>query len=284
MEYRYLEATCADDVGIITIRRPPANALSYGLVMELKDLVTKIRTDAGIRSVIFRSGVDKFFSSGADLTDLPPDVIAKLADIPAAGGLKQLIKNAIPSVSSRIAEIFREVHEVFGMIESMPKPTIAVINGHALGGGLELAMACDFRFMGRGSGTVGMPEITLGLIPLGGGTQRLPRLVGRNRAVELLLSGSKIGADEALSIGLATRVCDKEKIDEEALGYAKKLANGPTVSIGLIKYCVNNGLNGPLRDGLKIERDSFQDLLKTEDMIEGILSFVEKREPHFIGK
>jgi enoyl-CoA hydratase len=170
------------------------------------------------------------------------------------------------------------------MIESLGKPTIAVINGHALGGGLEFALACDFRFMGRDSGTIGLPEIRLGLIPLGGGTQRLPRLIGRGRALELLLDGARIGADEALSIGLVNRVFEREKIDDGALAYARRLAQGPTRSIGLIKNCVYAGLETPLPAGLQIERDSFQDLVRTEDMVEGILSFVERREPHYTGR
>jgi enoyl-CoA hydratase/carnithine racemase len=284
MGYNFLDLKSEDGVGIITINKPPANAISYNFILELKDLVLKIEADEEIRCVLFRSNVKKFFSAGADLTDLPPDAIAKLSKLTPGSDLKQFIKDVLPSVSARLADIFREVHEVYSMVENMKKPTIAVINGHALGGGLELALTCDFRFMGRNSGKVGLPELKLGLIPLGGGTQRLPRLIGKSKAVELLIDANKIEADEAFSIGLVSKVFESDKVDEEALAFAKKMAKGPTYSIGLLKNCVNKGLDKELPEGLKIEINSFNDLIKSEDMIEGILSFLEKREPHYIGK
>jgi enoyl-CoA hydratase/carnithine racemase len=284
MGYNFLNLKSEDGVGIITINKPPANAISYNFILELKDLVSKIETDEGIRCVLFRSSVNKFFSAGADLTDLPQDVIARLSKLTPTTDLRQFIKDVLPSVTGRLADVFREVHEVFSMIENMKKPTIAAINGHALGGGLELAMTCDFRFMGRNSGKVGLPELKLGLIPLGGGTQRLPRLIGKSKAVELLIDANKIEADEAFAIGLVNKIFEPDKLDEEALAFAKRLAKGPTYSIGLLKNCVNEGLNKELPEGLKIENNSFNDLVKSEDMIEGILSFLERREPQYIGK
>jgi enoyl-CoA hydratase/carnithine racemase len=284
MGYNFLDLKSEDGVGIITINKPPANAISYNFICELKDLVSKIEADDGIRCVLFRSNVKKFFSAGADLTDLPQDVIAKLSKLTPTTDLRQFIKDVLPSVSARLADIFTEVHDVFSMIENMKKPTIAAINGHALGGGLELAMTCDFRFMGQNSGKVGLPELKLGLIPLGGGTQRLPRLIGKSKAVELLIDAGKIEANEAFAIGLVNKVYESDKLEEEALAFAKKLAKGPTYSIGLLKNCVNKGLNKELPEGLKIENNSFNDLVKSEDMIEGILSFLERREPNYIGK
>lgn len=284
MGYNFFDLKTVDGVGIVTINKPPANAISYNFILELKDLVSKIEVDEQIRCVLFRSDVKKFFSAGADLTDLPQDAMVKLLELTPTTDLKQLIKDVLPSISNRLAGIFREVHDVFSKIENLKKPTIAVINGHALGGGLELAMTCDFRFMGRGAGKVGLPELKLGLIPLGGGTQRLPRLIGKSKAVELMLDANKIEADEAFAIGLINRVFESDKVDEEALEFAKKMAKGPTHSIGLLKNCVNKGLSKELSEGLKIEINSFDDLIKSEDMVEGIISFMEKREPHYIGK
>jgi enoyl-CoA hydratase len=284
MGHNFFDLKNVDGVGIVTINKPPANAISYSFILELKDLIPKIEKDDKIRCVLFRSSVKKFFSAGADLTDLPEDVIVKLSAITATTDFKQLIKDVLPSISNRLAGIFKEVHQVFNSIENLKKPTIAVINGHALGGGLELAMTCDFRFMGRGVGKVGLPELKLGLLPLGGGTQRLPRLIGKSRAMELLLDSDKIEADKALSIGLVHKVFESDKIEEEALVFAKKMAKGPTYSIGLLKKCVNQGMDKELSEGLKIEISAFNDLIKSEDMIEGIISFLEKREPHYIGK
>lgn len=284
MGYHFFDLKTVDGVGIITINKPPANAISYNFVLELKALVSKIKADEKIRCVLFRSNVKKFFSAGADLTDLPDDVIVKLSELSAATDFRQFVKDVLPSISNRLFDIVREVHDVYTMIENLKKPTIAVINGHALGGGLELALTCDFRFMGRNSGKVGLPELRLGFMPVAGGTQRLPRLIGKSRAIELMLDANKIDADEAFSIGLISRVFESDKVEEEALAFAKRLAKGPTYSIGLIKNCVNKGLNKEIADGLKIEISSFDDLIKSEDMIEGLLSFLEKREPVFTGK
>jgi enoyl-CoA hydratase/carnithine racemase len=284
MGCNFLSLKVVDGVGIVSINKLPANAISYNFILELKDLISKIEVDEHIRCVLFRSDVKKFFSAGADLTDLPQDVIVSLSELTPTTDLKRLIKDALPRISDRLAGIFKEAHDVFNKIENLRKPTVAVINGHALGAGLELAMTCDFRFMGKNSGKVGSPELKLGLIPLGGATQRLPRLIGKSKAMELLLEAKKIDAEEAFSIGLVHKVFESDEVDEEALKFAKKMAKGPTHSIGLVKNCVNKGLEKGHSEGLNIEISAFNDLIKSEDMIEGILSFIEKREPYFTGK
>lgn len=284
MDYQFLTLSKDDGVGIVSINKPPANAISMGFVKELSDVVQALDKDDQVRCVLIRSTLKKYFCAGADLSDVPPEALNLLVAPPKDRDFIDVLKEIIAKVSSNISDIFAEFHEALSMIERMRKPSIAVINGHALGGGLELAMACDLRYMAQGSGYIGLPEVNLGLIPLGGGTQRLPRLIGKGKAMDLLLNGTKLGADEALSIGLVNRVFPADTLEEEAITQAKKLAHAATLSIGIIKTCVNDGLNKDIEEGLKIERDSFKDLVQAEDLIEGVMSFMEHRAPNFKGK
>ncbi|MBI2169338.1 MAG: DUF1015 family protein [Actinobacteria bacterium] len=159
-------------------------------------------------------------------------------------------------------------------LEAIPRPVIAAIRGYALGGGLEIAMACDLRIAGDDA-RLGQPEILLGIIPGGGGTQRLPRLVGTARAKELIWSGRQVGADEALAMGLVDRVVPAADVDQAARGWAGELAAGAVVAMGLAKRAVHAGLGAPLGDGLKAETEAFAEAFSTEDASAGIASFLE---------
>lgn len=278
MTYKYFELKKESGVGIVTMNRSPVNALSADFVQEMQKMVTEMEKDQEVRCVLFRSGLEKFFSAGFDLTNFPPELIPKYTTPEKTLDMKNLIL----AIMGGINDVLKDVQKAFRMVETMIKPTIAAINGLALGGGLEFALSCDFRLMGKGK--IGLTEVNLGLIPLGGGTQRLPRLIGKSKAMTMMLNGEKMSAEEALLLGIVDKVFSEEKLDEESLAYAKKLAAGATHAMSMIKKCVTGGLEVTLAEGLKIESDSFEDLCKTEDMIEGVMSFIEKRKPNFSGK
>jgi len=280
MAFKYFELKKENGVGIVTMNRPPANAISADFIKEMEILISEVDKDETIRCVLFRSGVEKFFSAGFDLTDIPSETIQAYISSPQGENTKKLIH----VVLGKMAGVLKDVQKTFCLVEAMKKPTIAAINGHALGGGLEFALACDFRFIGRSERKIGLTEVTLGLIPLGGGTQRMPRLIGKNKAMELLMNGTKLSADEALSLGIVNKVFDQEKLDEEALNYAKHLASGATRAMSIIKNCVNRGLEMEISEGLKMESNAFEDLSKTEDLFEGVKSFIERKKPNFSGK
>jgi enoyl-CoA hydratase/carnithine racemase len=167
-------------------------------------------------------------------------------------------------------------------IESLTKPVIAAVRGFALGGGLELALACDFRFLADDA-RVGQPEIKLGIIPGAGGTQRLPRLIGLGKARDLNYSGRMVEADEALAIGLADRVVPADALLDEALAAAAAWAEGPTRALGIAKQVMNEGLGLPIADALTLEADGFAEVFATDDAAEGVAAFLEKREARFSG-
>jgi enoyl-CoA hydratase/carnithine racemase len=165
-----------------------------------------------------------------------------------------------------------------------PKVFVAAINGHALGGGLEMALACDLRFAAEGKYRLGLPEVTLGLLPGNGGTQRLPRLIGANKALEMMLTGESVGPEEAHRLGLVNQLFPAEKLLEEAEAYARKVASGAGVAIGKIKQAVYQGMALPLKEALALERDLIEPLFETEDAREGLKAFAEKRQPVYKGQ
>ncbi len=173
------------------------------------------------------------------------------------------------------------LQHVINKIEELPFPVIAAINGHAMGGGLELALACDFRFMALGKGRVGLPEVKLGLLPGAGGTQRLSRLIGKTRAKEMIYSSCLLDPGEALAWGLVDRVFPPEVLMQECLRYADEFAKRPGNAIAEIKACIDKGLDKPIQHGLNLEMAALEKLLKTDDAREGVTAFLEKRDPHF---
>jgi len=247
----------ADGIAIITVNRPDKlNALNADTVKQLDGVVREVRDDDGIRAVILTGSGEKAFVAGAD--------IAELSQMGPIDGV----------------QVSRDGQDTFRMLERMPKPVIAAVNGFALGGGLELAMACHIR-LASAKAKFGLPEVKLGIIPGYGGTVRLPRLVGRGRALELMLTGDMIDAAEAFRIGLVNRVEEPDVLLDAARGLARKMAaNGP-VAIALALEAVDRGMSTTLDDAQVLESRLFGLLASTEDMREGMQAFLEKRKAEF---
>ena len=243
-------------VATIRLHRPPANAISRQVSDELRDSVVESgRRD--VRAVVVWGG-PQTFAAGADLKEIA-----------------QLGREDIRPVVSALADALT-------LLEEIPKVTIAAIEGYCLGGGCELALACDFRFAAKDS-MLGQPEIALGIIPGAGGTQRLPRLVGHARARDLIYSGRRVGADEAMAIGLVDRVTPPGMAHQEAAEVALRYANGPTLALAAAKEAIGAAM-GDVRSGLRVEREVFVELFDTADQKEGMAAFLEKREPRFTGR
>ncbi len=245
-------------VGVITLDRPPVNALSGELVVDLAVAISNA-ADPGVRAVVVTGS--PHFAAGADIA-----------------GFKKLMESGGTG-----AELGVHLGEVLAQLEALPKPIVAAVRGYALGGGLELAMACDLRMLSEGA-KVGQPEIKLGVIPGAGGTQRLPRLVGVGRARDIVYTGRMVDAAEAHRIGLADRVVPDATLDEAALAWAQELADGPTVAIATAKRVIAGGWDGSLTEGLALEAEGFRAVFGTADAVEGVNAFLEKRTPRFTGR
>jgi enoyl-CoA hydratase/carnithine racemase len=246
------------NVGYITLNNPPANSYEYSFMEELGECVDAAADDAGARAVIFRSALDRFFSAGAD------------------------IKAFNANTAEKNMDMIRLAHENLGRIAETPKIFIAQIGATALGGGLEMALACDLRFGAEGEYYLGLPEATLGLLPGNGGTQRLPRLIGRAKALDLMVTGRRLSPAEAYELGILDRLLPADELEEETLKYAEGLATGATGAIGSIKLAVHRGMDRPLQEGLEIERELVEPLFEGEESREGITAFMEKRRPEFV--
>lgn len=249
-----------DYLATIIINRPKAlNALNAETLYELEAAVKDIKADANIKVVIVTGSGDKSFVAGADITFMLP-------------------------LSPAEGRFFSDVGErVMRGFELLEKPVIAAINGFALGGGCELAMACDIRLAAEGA-VFGLPEVSLGVIPGYGGTQRLPRLIGEGRAKELTFTAGVIDATEAYRIGLVNHVYPLAELMDEAKKLAKKIMKNAPLSVGYAKLAIGQGLQGDLDSGLRIESNFFGLCVATEDMKEGTQAFVEKRKPQFKGQ
>ena len=248
-----------DRVATIVIDRPEKrNALNATVRRELIAALDSIRGDDTVRVVIFTGAGDKAFIAGADIGEF-----AERTPIDQ--------RNAMTG------------RRVFDEIAAYPKPTIAMINGFALGGGCELALACDLR-IAASSARLGQPEIRLGILPGGGGTQRLPRLVGTGRAMRLILTGELIDATEAERIGLVEWVVDDEQLSEFTRGIAMTIAGFSPVALELAKTAVRTAMEAPLAAGLAHERELFVAAFASEDRVEGVRAFLEKRAPSFAGR
>ena len=209
--------------------------------------------------IVLTSGLPGFFSAGADI---------------------EMLKRSQPDYKAMFCLHCQETLDKFA---KTPKVVIAAINGHCVGGGLEIALSCDLRVMAAGSGKIGLPEVTLGVLPGTGGTQRLPRLIGTSRALDLMITGRLLAPEEALSIGLVNYVWPKETFTQELHNYTAALAHGPSRAVSLIKRSVMEGVEMPLTAGLALERELQNRLFVTDDAKEGIAAFIEKRKPTFKG-
>jgi enoyl-CoA hydratase/carnithine racemase len=246
-------------IGYITLDKPPANSYDKEYMDELGAAVDAARDDDGAKVVIVRSASKKFFSAGADI--------------------KAFMANDTPTNMAMI----ERGHEVLASIARIPKIFIAQVEGHALGGGLEIALACDLRFGARGSYKLGVPEVGLGLLPGNGGTQRLPRIIGVPKALDLMITGRQISPGEAHGLGILNRLFAASEAAEKTRAYAEALANGATVAIGEIKLTTYAGIEMPISDALAREREGIARLFDTADAQEGFTSFSEKRKPEFKG-
>jgi enoyl-CoA hydratase/3-hydroxyacyl-CoA dehydrogenase len=235
------------------------NAFNDVLIEELNDALDTAEKDPSIRCVVITGDGDRAFSAGADVTMFPKATPVKAEEFSRMG------------------------QKTFGKIEEMSKPVVAAINGFALGGGLELALACDFRVAAEHA-ELGSPEIALGLIPGWGGTQRLVRLIGLARAKEIVMLGNRLKADEALRIGLVNKVVHYEKLRDETREMAKKLSEGPPVATKYAKHALNFGTQVPLETGLRLEAGLMGLTFSTDDLKEGLEAFMAKRKAEFKGK
>ena len=248
-------------VGVIVLDRPPANAYDYDFLRELGSAIDDARVDDAIRAVVVTSGSEKFFSAGADLKAFE------------AGSPRRRSMTALLG------------HEVLRKMENTPLIFVAAINGHAYGGGLELALACDIRFAWEGDYRMGLSEVNLGLFPGNGGTQRLPRLVGLARGLDMIVHGTTVTPAQAKEIGLVDRMFpDAAALRQGALDYAGALASGPTEAIGHAKVAAVLGYGAPLEAGLAIEREAIARVFVSDDAQEGIKAFTEKRKPEYKGR
>ncbi|MBV9337064.1 MAG: enoyl-CoA hydratase/isomerase family protein [Solirubrobacterales bacterium] len=246
-----------DTIGCITLDNPPANSYDQSFMEELGQAIIDAADDDAGKVIILRSSSPKFFSAGADVkTFAQQDAAESVAMIELA-------------------------HQALGRIASIPKIFIALIQGHALGGGLEMALACDLRFGARGSYKLGTPEVTLGLLPGNGGTQRLPRLIGLSRALDLMITGRRITPGQAHALGILDRLLPADGAEGMTLEYARTLAGGAVEAIGAIKQAAVGALQLPLEDGLTRERELVAGLFRSRDAREGLSAFIEKREPAF---
>jgi enoyl-CoA hydratase/carnithine racemase len=247
-------------VGIISLNRAPANAYDWQMLRQLSQAVQSVREDPKVRVALVRSALPKFFCTGADISTLQN------------------------SDSAQFANFLTLAHETVDMIGRTPKLFIAAIAGHCIGGGLEIALACDFRVAAQAKFRLGLAEVNLGLSPGMGGTQRLPRLIPKSRALHMMVTGEPVGPDEALQLGLVDRLFPEETFQDEVQKFAQKLAAGPTMAQGYIKLSVNMGLETSLAEGLAIERAHQNQLFASEDVAEGLKAFLEKRAPKYQGR
>jgi enoyl-CoA hydratase/carnithine racemase len=247
-------------VGIISFNRPPANAYDAGMLGELTAAVHRVAEDPAVRVAVVRSANPKFFCTGADISTL---------------------QGATPAGFANFLTIAQEAVDAIGRT---PKLFIAAIAGHCIGGGLEIALGCDFRIASAGRYKLGLAEVNLGLSPGMGGTQRLPRLIPKSKALHMMVTGESVGPEEALSLGIVDRLCPEASFWDDVMAYAAKLAAGPTMAQGYIKLSVNHGLETSLAQGLAIERAHQSQLFASEDVAEGLKAFLEKRPAQFAGR
>ena len=255
-ERQFVKLSIEDRVATVTIDHPPVNVLDGATIRELADVLGELEGNKDVRAVVI-TAAGQVFIAGADIKDI--------------AGL-QSPEQALP--------ILNEAHSLFDRLDNLPVPVIAAVNGACLGGGNELALACDFR-IASDRARFGQPEINLGIIPGFGGTVRLTRLVGPARALEIMLMGTDISAQEALRMGLVNKVVPEGTVVREARNMARVLATKPSGAVQAILSMVQEGYGKPQSEALAMERDHFSNLVGTPDMREGLSAFIEKRKPAF---
>ena len=244
----------------LTLNRPEVmNSLNFPLLHALRDQIESFRFKPNVRVIIITAAGEKAFCAGADL------------------------KERAALAPEQVREYIFTIRNLFTSIEELNKPVIAAVNGIALGGGTELSLACDIRIAAKNA-TMGLTETRLAIIPGAGGTQRLPRLVGRGKAKELIFTGQRINAEEALKIGLVNKVCEQKDLVDESKKMAAMICEAGPVAIEQAKYAINRGLETDIHTGLAIESNAYWVCIPTEDRLEGLTAFKEKRKPVYKGK
>jgi enoyl-CoA hydratase/carnithine racemase len=257
-----VNASTEGPVAILELANPPANAYSYEMFRALDDAILAARMDEAVQVIVLRGAGDRFFCAGADIA---------------------MLQQATPAFKYHFC---LHANETLLRLERTPKLVIAAINGHCVGGGLEVALAADLRVARRNAGKLGLPEVALGVLPGTGGTQRLARLLGKARALELMVRGATMSVDEAHRIGLVSQVLEDDGFREETLALARSFcAPGKAArAVGAIKRAVQSGAEVDLDSGLALERELQQQLFTSSDAREGIGAYLEKRRPAFEGK
>ena len=249
-------------IAILELSDPPANTYTYEMMRDLDEAILKARFDPLVHVIVIRGAGDKFFCAGANI---------------------KMLQTVDPVFKYYFC---LHANETLNRLEQTPKLVIAALNGHCVGGGLEIAMAADIRIAKRNAGKAGLPEVTLGVLPGTGGTQRMARLVGKARAIELMATGATFSFEDAERYGLVNQIFEAEDFDAKLMEYARQLVPPAKASkaVGRIKRSVQSGLEVPFSEALAIERELQQQLFTSEDAREGLNAYVEKRKPNFGGK
>lgn len=259
-EWENIQVKVEDKVAVLTIDHPPVNSFNAQVVTELEQAIDQLAADDEVKAIIITGGGTNAFVAGADIPE-----IKEQFENPDAAGANEFVERG---------------HRTFLKIERAPKPIIAAINGFCLGGGMELAMACHMRICSD-KARLGQPEINLGIIPGWGGTQRLPRLTNKGKAIELILTGDMISAQDAYRLGLVNKVVPHDAVLKEAKDLAQKIASKSKFSIAAALQAISEGLGLSIEEGLELEAEQFVVLKEKKDPIEGLSAFLEKRPPQF---
>jgi enoyl-CoA hydratase/carnithine racemase len=257
--------TAEKGIGLVELNDPPANTYTYEMMLRLDEAILTARMDDSVHVIVLRGNGEKFFSAGANI-------------------------QMLSSVTPRFKYFFcLHANETLSRFEQTPKLIIAALNGHTVGGGLEIAMACDIRIARKDSGRIGLPEVALGVLPGTGGTQRLTRIIGKARAIELMTTGRSLAFEEALDMGLINDIYESTDADEfvqQVIDYATQFAppNKASKAVGLIKRSVQSGGEVPFSESLAIERELQQQLFQSDDAKEGLSAYIDKRVPLFKGQ
>jgi enoyl-CoA hydratase/carnithine racemase len=262
MDERLVRYETADGVAWIELDNPPANTYSHAMMLQLDEAVLRARFDPGVHVLVLTGAGERFFCAGADI---------------------EMLRQVEPWFKYQLC---LHANETLSRLEHTPKLVVAALNGHAVGGGLEIALAADLRLARRSAGKIGLPEVHLGVLPGTGGTQRLARLVGKARAIELMVTGRTFDADEALRLGLVEAVLDDDDFRGRVREYVRAFLPPARAAkaVGLIKRAVQSGAEASLVDGLALERELQQQLFLSEDAAEGLAAYVGKRKPEFRGR
>ncbi len=261
MADKLIQYEVVDGVAVITMHDPPANTYTHELMREMDEAILSARFDEAVHVIVIRGAGEKFFSAGANIN---------------------MLQTSDPYFKYYFC---LHANETLNRLEQTPKLVIAAVNGVAMGGGLEIALACDLRIARKGGGKIGLPEVTLGVLPGTGGTQRLGRLLGKSRAIELMVEGRMFDFEEALELGLVNKIYEGVDFFEQIMEYARQFVppNKASRAVGRIKRAVCSGVEVPFSEGLAIERELQQLLFQGSDAKEGLNAYIEKRPPEFTG-